>query len=82
VYIEPSTQRTAVDNGFVKTEHIWHVKGDVALGVTGGIAPTLSDLGGEWSASRPGRALPPGKEPPVPTAGWAGGPQSRSGRRG
>jgi hypothetical protein len=22
--------------------------------------------GGEWSASRPGRALPPGKEPPVP----------------
>jgi hypothetical protein len=30
--------------------------------------------GGEWSASRPGRALPLGKEPPVPTvreAGWA-----------
>jgi hypothetical protein len=30
--------------------------------------------GGEWSASRPGRALAPGKEPPVPTvqeAGWA-----------
>jgi hypothetical protein len=30
--------------------------------------------GGEWSASRPGRALPSGKEPPVPTvqeAGWA-----------
>jgi hypothetical protein len=30
--------------------------------------------GGEWSASPPGRALPPGKEPPVPTvqkAGWA-----------
>jgi hypothetical protein len=30
--------------------------------------------GGEWSASRPGRALPPGKEPSVPTvqeAGWA-----------
>jgi hypothetical protein len=30
--------------------------------------------GGEWSASRPGRALPPGKEPPVPSvqeAGWA-----------
>jgi hypothetical protein len=29
---------------------------------------------GEWSASRPGRALPPGKEPPVPIvqeAGWA-----------
>jgi hypothetical protein len=23
--------------------------------------------GGEWSASRPGRALPPGKEPPVST---------------
>jgi hypothetical protein len=22
--------------------------------------------GAEWSASRPGRALPPGKEPPVP----------------
>jgi hypothetical protein len=30
--------------------------------------------GGEWSASRPGRALLPGKEPPVPIvqeAGWA-----------
>jgi hypothetical protein len=30
--------------------------------------------GGEWSALRPGRALPPDKEPPVPTvqeAGWA-----------
>jgi hypothetical protein len=30
--------------------------------------------GGEWSASRPGRALPPGKEPLVPTvqeAEWA-----------
>jgi hypothetical protein len=30
--------------------------------------------GGEWSASHPGRALPPGKGPPVPTIqedGWA-----------
>jgi hypothetical protein len=30
--------------------------------------------GGEWSASRPDRALPPGKGPSVPTgqeAGWA-----------
>jgi hypothetical protein len=30
--------------------------------------------GGEWSASHPGHALPPGKEPPVPIgqeAGWA-----------
>jgi hypothetical protein len=30
--------------------------------------------GGEWSASRPGRALPPEKGPPVPSvqeAGWA-----------
>jgi hypothetical protein len=30
--------------------------------------------GGEWSASRPGRALAPGKGPPVPivqVAGWA-----------
>jgi hypothetical protein len=35
---------------------------------------TSAPEGGEWSASRPGRALPPGKEPPVPTvqeAGWA-----------
>jgi hypothetical protein len=33
--------------------------------------------GGEWSASRPGRALPPGKEPPVPIlqeAWWASEP--------
>jgi hypothetical protein len=37
----------------------------------GGGVQTLSFLtsaleGGEWSASRPGRALSPGKEPPVP----------------
>jgi hypothetical protein len=33
--------------------------------------------GGEWSASCSGRALPPGKEPPVPSvqeAGWAPDP--------
>jgi hypothetical protein len=36
------------------------------------LTPALE--GGEWSASRPGHALPLGKEPPVPTvqeAGWA-----------
>jgi hypothetical protein len=36
-------------------------------------AKDLGD-GGEWSASRPGRPLPPGKGPPVPIlqgAGWA-----------
>jgi hypothetical protein len=35
---------------------------------------TLALDGGEWSASRPGHALPPRKEPPVPNeqeAGWA-----------
>jgi hypothetical protein len=35
--------------------------------------PTSALDGGEWSASRPGRALPPGKGPPVPIvqeAGW------------
>jgi hypothetical protein len=33
---------------------------------------TLALGGGEWSVSRPGRALPPGKGPPVPiVAGWA-----------
>jgi hypothetical protein len=37
--------------------------------------------GGEWSASRRGRALPPGKEPPVPIGQEAGWAQSRSGRR-
>jgi hypothetical protein len=33
--------------------------------------------GGEWLASRPGRALAPGKGPPVPIV-QEGGPQSRS----
>jgi hypothetical protein len=36
---------------------------------TGGIAPpflTSALDGGEWSALRPGSALPPGNEPPVP----------------
>jgi hypothetical protein len=41
-----------------------------AHGGRGGIAPTHTSPrpldGGEWSASRPGRALPPGKGPPVP----------------
>jgi hypothetical protein len=35
---------------------------------------SLALEGGEWSASRPSRSLPPGKEPPVPIvqkAGWA-----------
>jgi hypothetical protein len=38
------------------------------------MASVLDWGGGEWSASRPGRALPPGKGPPVPIvqeAGWA-----------
>jgi hypothetical protein len=38
--------------------------------------------GGEWSASRPGRALPPGKDLQYPLDIRLGGPQSRSGRRG
>jgi hypothetical protein len=48
-----------------------------ALGGRGAIAPTQSTSAldrGEWSASRSGRALPPGKGPPVPIvqeAGWA-----------
>jgi hypothetical protein len=43
----------------------------------GGEEVLILNLGtrwGEWSASRPGRALPPGKGPPVPIvqkAGWA-----------
>jgi hypothetical protein len=37
----------------------------------------------EWSATRPGRALPPGKGPPrYPLYRRLGGPQSRSGHRG
>jgi hypothetical protein len=38
---------------------------------------TLALDGGEWSASRPGRALPRGMDPPVPIvqeAGWASEP--------
>jgi hypothetical protein len=38
--------------------------------------------GGEWSASHPGCALPPGKEPRYPLDRRLGGPQSRSGHRG
>jgi len=34
--------------------------------------------GGEWSAARPGRALPPGKSR-YPFYRWLGGPQGRSG---
>jgi hypothetical protein len=38
--------------------------------------------GGEWSASRPGRALPRGKDPRYPLDRRLDGPQSRSGHRG
>jgi hypothetical protein len=38
--------------------------------------------GGEWSASRPGRALPTGKDPRYTLYRRLGGPQSRSGHRG
>jgi len=57
----------------------------MALGGRGGVAPTILDLGtrwGEWSASRPGRALPRGKDPRYPLDRRLGGLQSRSGRRG
>jgi hypothetical protein len=37
--------------------------------------------GSDWSASRPGRALPPGKWPRYPLYRRLGGPQSRSGQR-
>jgi hypothetical protein len=37
---------------------------------------------GEWSASRPGRALPRRKDPRYPLYGRLGGPQNRSGHRG
>jgi hypothetical protein len=38
--------------------------------------------GGEWSASRLGRALPPGKNPRYPLDRRLGEPQSRSGHSG
>jgi hypothetical protein len=38
--------------------------------------------GGEWSASRPGRALPPGKGPRYPLYRRLDGSQGRSGHRG
>jgi hypothetical protein len=47
-----------------------------ALVGTGGIAPTYYRprhlMGGEWLASRPSRALAPGKGPPVPIVQEAG----------
>jgi hypothetical protein len=44
---------------------------------------TISALdGGEWSASRPGRAFPRGKDPRYPLYRRLRGPQSRYGHRG
>jgi hypothetical protein len=40
------------------------------------------DGGGEWSASRPGRSLPRGKDPQYPFYRRLDGRQSRSGHRG
>jgi hypothetical protein len=42
----------------------------------------LAPDGGEWSASRPGRALPPGKGPQYALDRRLDGPQSWSGHRG
>jgi hypothetical protein len=52
----------------------------VAHGGRGGIAPTHTSPrdGDEWSASCPGRALPPGKGPPIPLDRRLGRPQSRT----
>jgi hypothetical protein len=50
-----------------------------ALGGRGGIPPTHSRPGGEWSASR--RALTPRKETRYTLDRRLGGPQSRSGHR-
>jgi hypothetical protein len=53
------------------TTHLWRRRG---RGRYSSYSFTTSAVdGGEWSASRPGRALPPGKRPPVPIvqeAGW------------
>jgi hypothetical protein len=56
----------------------------MAFGGREGIALLLLNLsikkGIEYSASRPGRNLPPGKEPPVPIvqdAGWGPEPGGR-----
>jgi hypothetical protein len=43
---------------------------------------TSALVGGEWSVSRPGRALPQGKDPRYPLYRRLGAPQSRSGHRG
>jgi hypothetical protein len=43
---------------------------------------TSALVGGEWSASRPGRALPRGKDHRYPLYRRLGGSQSRSGHRG
>ena len=54
----------------------------VAQRVGRGIAPLFHDRGlegGEWSAARPGRTLPPGKTR-YPFYRRLGGPQGRSGR--
>jgi hypothetical protein len=54
-----------------------------ALGGSGGIAPTHSALDeDEWSASRPSRSLPRGKDTRYPLYRRLGGLQSRSGHRG
>jgi hypothetical protein len=53
----------------------WHLGGERRYSSYSFLTSALD--GGEWSASRPGHALHPGKGPPVPTgqeAGWASEP--------
>jgi hypothetical protein len=69
----PTGQMDSLSASYLKLSHYtpWmRLWGDIQL-------PLILDVGtrwGEWSASRPGRALAPGKGPPVPIvqeAGWA-----------
>jgi hypothetical protein len=68
------TQRDVAEHVYKSCPATCHrgTRGDRRYSSCSFLTSTLD--GGEWSASRPGRALPPRKEPPVPIeqeAGWA-----------
>jgi hypothetical protein len=66
-----ASDRTATVTG--KNKHLFYIIVE-SKAVSLLLILNLGTRWGEWSASRPGRALPPGKGPPVPIGqetGWA-----------
>jgi hypothetical protein len=80
---QPQRYPSSFDKDKAVPQHAYGSAGWGGARICNSYSFTTSALdGSEWSASRPGRALPPGKGPRYILHRRLGGPQSRSGHRG